>query len=305
MLASAKHERVTKDWRRSTIICQSDSIAPSTASQQNIVTKDNNKTLTPSQIKRKVYETARNEQPSTNVDSEQRGIVDFSCITSVISKLLCPTCQQSSLTFRTGDKATKGLAVHGLVYCSQCNCPVEGTAGYMCEKGGGTDFVINRQIVFSALVCGLGATSLNNFCEMMDLPGLHHKTFHRKAQNTIYSKLGGGFEHKVFQDAALHVRQVHARQAGLPPDTEAVLDISVSYDGSWLTRGHSSHIGVGCVIDITTGLCIDAHVMCSYCQVCETTGKKISRDKPLEFAAWSLNHSSKCEKNYTGKLYLL
>ena len=58
-------------------------------------------------------------------------------------------------------------------------------------------------------------------------------------------------------------------------DSSDVLDISVSFDGTWLTRGHSSHIGVGCVVDLLTGLCLDAHVMCTYYHVCETTGKKI------------------------------
>ncbi|GFX28086.1 uncharacterized protein TNCV_424141 [Trichonephila clavipes] len=33
----------------------------------------------------------------------------------------------------------------------------------------------------------------------------------------------------------------------------AITDIDVTFDGTWLIRGHSSQIGVGCVIDLLTG----------------------------------------------------
>lgn len=35
---------------------------------------------------------------------------------------------------------------------------------------------------------------------------------------------------------------------GVVPDENGILDIQVSFDGSWLTRGHRSHVGVGAVI---------------------------------------------------------
>ncbi|KAL8569951.1 hypothetical protein ACOMHN_056383 [Nucella lapillus] len=127
---------------------------------------------------------------------------------------------------------------------------------------------------------------------------MHHKTFHKKADK-LYSKIGD-FEGDLFARTAQYVRQVHAGQAGITLGSDDVLDISVSFDGTWLTRGHSSHIGVGCVVDLLTGLCIDAHVMCTYCQVCESTGKKIHSEKPMEYAAWIAQHLSKCDKNFKG-----
>ena len=93
------------------------------------------------------------------------------------------------------------------------------------------------------------------------------------------------------------------RQAGIIFGSDDVLDISVSFDGIWLTRGHSSHIGVGCVGDLLTGLCTDAHVTCTYCQVCESTGKKLLQEKPMEYAGWLVQHLPKCDKNSDGKLY--
>ena len=96
-----------------------------------------------------------------------------------------------------------------------------------------------------------------------------------------------------------HVREVYAKQnINLTEDT--VLDITMSYDGSWLTRGHSSHVGIGCVVDVLTGLCIDAYVLCTYCQACHTAQQSLS-SKPAEYAAWVIQHLDECDKNFNGK----
>ncbi|GFY05474.1 hypothetical protein TNCV_218561 [Trichonephila clavipes] len=41
-----------------------------------------------------------------------------------------------------------------------------------------------------------------------------------------------------------------------------------TFDGTWLTRGHTSLIGVGCVIDMLTGYVVDFKVMSKVCRHC-------------------------------------
>ncbi|GFW85222.1 uncharacterized protein TNCV_3249621 [Trichonephila clavipes] len=43
--------------------------------------------------------------------------------------------------------------------------------------------------------------------------------------------------------------------------SSAITDIDVTFDGTWLTRGHSSQIGVGCVINLLTGLVKDFEII--------------------------------------------
>lgn len=50
-------------------------------------------------------------------------------------------------------------------------------------------------------------------------------------------------------------------------------NIDVIDDGSWLTRGHSSHIFVGCIIEMYTGIVID-HIVMPHC----TSGPKENKD---------------------------
>ncbi|PRD25002.1 UNVERIFIED_CONTAM: hypothetical protein NCL1_42177 [Trichonephila clavipes] len=56
------------------------------------------------------------------------------------------------------------------------------------------------------------------------------------------------------------------RKAYEAPTDVPVVDLSVSFDGSWLTRGHTYLIGIACVIDILTGYVIDFEVMCKVCR---------------------------------------
>ena len=126
---------------------------------------------------------------SESNSKSKRALVDICEISAFVEKLCCPQCKNVTLTFRTDSKKAKGLAVHADVVCTTCEETV--TEGYLASKSsdGGKDFAINRQAVFSALVSGLGSTTFNNFCESMDLQGMHHKAFHSKA-NKLYAKLG-------------------------------------------------------------------------------------------------------------------
>lgn len=44
------------------------------------------------------------------------------------------------------------------------------------------------------------------------------------------------------------------RRLGVESDEDEVLDIDVYFDGSWLTRGHTSLVGTAAVIEIYTDL---------------------------------------------------
>ena len=50
-------------------------------------------------------------------------------------------------------------------------------------------------------------------------------------------------------------------------DAEAI-DLTISYDGSWMRRSHTSAYGIGCLIDTVTGPVLDLTVLSSYCCSC-------------------------------------
>ncbi|GFO11869.1 hypothetical protein PoB_003837400 [Plakobranchus ocellatus] len=132
------------------------------------------------------------------------------------------------------------------------------------------------------------------------MPGLHQKTFSTIAKR-VYSQ-NERLAEEVFGQAASIVRQEHIRYYHLQADEDAILDISVSFDGSWLTRGHKSLIGIGCVIDVLTGLIIDGHVLSLHCHVCAQMGDWIKRETPHCYEQWKQEHIEKgeCTINFEG-----
>ena len=52
------------------------------------------------------------------------------------------------------------------------------------------------------------------------------------------------------------------------PNKDNVLDMSVSFNGSWHRRGHSSNNGVSSVIGLVKGFPIDFGVLSNYCNKC-------------------------------------
>lgn len=70
-------------------------------------------------------------------------------------------------------------------------------------------------------------------------------------------------------------------------------NIDVVYDSTWLTRGHSSHICVGCIIETHTGLVLDHVVLSNFCLGC-TNGPK---ENEQGHAAWLTQHVPLCQKN--------
>jgi hypothetical protein len=238
--------------------------------------------------------------PVSTSCKQTRAIVDLQELDTLIQALCCSLCKNESLCLRTVDKRNKGLAVYVEVFCTSCEEIV--CAKYLAtqvEEGRGErPFIINKQAVFSSLVCGLGSNTFNNLCESLDLQGMTGNTFHKKAHQ-LYKELPDLHEN-VFGKTAQYVRQIHAKHFPDCVSKDGIIDISVSYDGTWLTRGHTSHIGVGCVVDLLTGLCIDAHVMSTYCHICETRGKSVHSNTPLLYSSWYEKHLPECDKNFNG-----
>ena len=82
-------------------------------------------------------------------------------------------------------------------------------------------------------------------------------------------------------------------EPGATPDQNGILDIAVSFDGAWQRRGHSSHNGVGTVIDLLTGLPVDYEVLCNFCYKCQAAAGKADKN-------WEEKHKKNCPKNYDG-----
>ena len=130
-------------------------------------------------------------------------------------------------------------------------------------------------------------------------------SYERVVQHNEYALLSQSrFVHKVAPEnhkGKLQNIQRNAKQSrvaiaaayediGVYPDDQGILNIGVSYDGSWQKRVYSSHNGMGSVIDFLTGLPIDYEVLSNFCQKC-----KIFSEKPDDLE-WKEKHRNNCPK---------
>ena len=68
---------------------------------------------------------------------------------------------------------------------------------------------------------------------------------------------------------------------------DQVIDVGVSVDGTWMTRGYLSKFGVTAAISCETGEVLDFESMCRVCEICKAY--KINHTQQ-EFQAWWVIH---------------
>ncbi|GFX00012.1 uncharacterized protein TNCV_3080081 [Trichonephila clavipes] len=101
----------------------------------------------------------------------------------------------------------------------------------------------------------------------------------------------------------LEMSRQAAREAHVKVDTslknQEIIDVSVSYDGTWQKRGHTSNLGLGIIIDVLSGLVLDFEVLSKYCQNCVVAGRDMGVDS-AEFHIWQKGHADEYDKNFDG-----
>ncbi|KAK8718783.1 hypothetical protein OTU49_014471, partial [Cherax quadricarinatus] len=84
------------------------------------------------------------------------------------------------------------------------------------------------------------------------------------------------------------------------PDINGILNIDVTYDGTWHKRGQHSNIGIGIAIDAVTKLVVDYEVLCKYCQMCAYMESSYSKQTSLEkYEQYENEHEHNCYINYS------
>ena len=225
--------------------------------------------------------------------------VQLTSMQSLVGNLLCPHCKQSGLKFEILQKSTQGFAVKCHLICPTCEDYKH--EQFMCNRLGKSDstkvsFEINTlaTLAFRGMGCGYSATK--EWCNTMNMPydisyNLYSKNHQKIAEASAVT----------FKDIVVKSREAIAEAysaVGVVQDEDGVLNIGVSFDGSWQRRGHSSHSGMACVIDLLTGLPIDYEVLSNFCLKCHITDE--NPPSQADYDEWKRKHSPNCPKNFNG-----
>lgn len=146
---------------------------------------------------------------------------------------------------------------------------------------------VNLHMVYHSLMTNQGYAGFNRLAGALQRPSLFPKTYEEYAQYRT-TRL----------PCSVHLKPYASTIASwvLSVDASGLLNIDVSFDMSWMKRGHKSHLDIGTVIDADTRIILDFEVMCNLCSSCESQRTKMT----TRFPAWYETHKDKCHKNFEG-----
>ena len=215
------------------------------------------------------------------------------CISMLLSKLLCPTCGLSGVSFQVIPEGKCGFAAKAKITCRNCD-EICGTS-FLCERVGNSqsqnipfDINVRATLAFRGIGCGFSA--MKEWSGMMNMPFVLTQNSYIEHNNKLEEGSRKAFN-QIGQETTKEIFKAYSA-VGVQPDDQGILDIAVSYDGAWQRRGFSSHNGVGSVIDLLTGLPVDFEVLSNFCSKCAT---KTNSDQH-----WEEKHKPSCSKNYEG-----
>lgn len=224
--------------------------------------------------------------------------IHMDSLSSLFSKLLCNECTQNTVVLER--RKQQGFAFELILKCTNCDLVLGDIFSSPREENSSAKtrvpFDVNKKLVQSFSRFGKGYAAMEQFCIGMNMSIMSSGNYYKLLQ--VICKEAASFGITSLEDARKRVRLAHIEEN---PELEGkeIIDISVSYDGTWHTRGHSSNFGIGCVIDVLTGLVIDHEIMSKYCHACVIADKMLDKDSP-EFFFWAEGHKSACEKNFSG-----
>ncbi|XP_077496137.1 uncharacterized protein LOC144107026 [Amblyomma americanum] len=233
-------------------------------------------------------------------DEASSVLIDLTALNILVSGAICPTCQRSGLRVREPAAKRKGLASFLELLCENCACPQSVlSATYTSRRvvtcsdasnnasrdydGGSSreSFAVNVKAAVAARSIGMGYDQLVRFTAIIGL----HKPMHHKSFAAINRKV---------HDAAMSAVSENLEKSRAITKSDVGGDnIAVMFDGTWQKRGHKSHNGIGTVISLDTGLCLDFEVLSNYCLACSR--HRVLPDEEEE--VWQAFHGPVCEKN--------
>ena len=225
--------------------------------------------------------------PSTSSFDVHMGFITVSkaSLNHLLESLLCSVCMQGNMSL--GPLHLKnGMCMTYNVLCSLC-----GNEKRLATDSPDASDNLTRRTVLACKDTGISFEQLERFWGVTDTDGMNRKRFYeekRKIETDCNEKI-----RLHFDSVCKFVREKYESQPDYVPSEDGILDVVVTFDGTWQKRGRTSHNGVGVVIELLTGFVIDFECISNFCAECE---KHKNDDE------WMQSHrdSGRCEKNFDG-----
>ncbi|GFY78196.1 uncharacterized protein TNIN_485381 [Trichonephila inaurata madagascariensis] len=197
-------------------------------------------------------------------------LVDTNIWKNLLLTVKCPKCDMKDLNII---KTTQlGMASKLVLVCSSCEAVLNSSfsSARVKEKN---FFDINKKMVSSFLRLGKDTRDWNFFALVTGMNAMDKNLFEAIK---ILSEENSEMKHQILEVARNIVRKQHLDLNDEEKKETGVLDITVSFDGSWQKRGYKSLYRGRVVIDFLTGLVIDYEIISKYCTECTAAARDLS-----------------------------
>lgn len=214
-------------------------------------------------------------------------VISVGRLKALLSGNSCDVCGEQAET----DIKRKYFDCEVKVTCTTCDLVLCDSKPRKANIGNFSE--VNSVLVFHSISNGYGRAGLAKLFGTSDMP----QSVFMNYANAFYCAMDNFYKEQ--QNVVLDtVREVHTKQDTAVVQSGEKIDVGVGYDGTWMTRGHKSHIQAGFVIDVTTGFVLDFDIISNYCKSCSTNKKKKTKES---FEAWQETvHAGQCQANFDG-----
>lgn len=228
-------------------------------------------------------------------------IIDIDILKTLITAAYpsCPTqeCSGKDDNIVLSESTVYGLSSKLELHCMLCEQNIY--SGFTSQRVHmGQSFDINNRFTFATKADGLGYEQASSFLAHLNLPPpITDSSFNERLSSLFQACEAALREHLALIHEIVRKRYI---EEDLASEDDDVLNISVSFDGTWHKRGHISHNGIGVAIDVLIGYVVDFEVLFNFCLICErekTKGDNRSLKNLREFAE---RHRGRCDKNHDG-----
>ena len=202
-------------------------------------------------------------------------------------------CKNGKITICEDASKHAGLSSTFYFECTACKHRVDKDTLKNVE-GKARSFDVNRRTNFAMSELGLGREALATICEILNMPSPVSDSAYQKHNKSVNLATRKVLEEKL-SDASHRLRKCLDNE-----DETEILDIAVSFDGTWSKRGFTANYGVGIVISADTGEVFDFVVLLKVSELCKAAEKL--RNDPVKYESWKNAHAASglCQKNYNG-----
>lgn len=235
--------------------------------------------------KRHLFEAASDSDDITD------DVAKYRLIDLALMSITCTVCDVSSGVAE--EEVVSGFTSRFIVRCHVCSAIL---ANFPSSRKQEKLYDVNKRMVLAMRANGLGYSGVQKLCRDLNMPCMSSNTFARYHRSVKRGVKVCSEEWKKEVGAIVRSAYEEADPQNVGKD---IIDISVSYDGTWQKRGFSSHNGVAVVIDCLTGLVLDYCVLSNFCEKCV---KEQNAQSEEEFEVWQYIHKDigQCEQNFDG-----